>query len=541
MTDVGPETYEPVIKSEELFKAELASEILIHGEKCASVARIYNDWGEFCLNSGDLKGAKVQLEKSLKISTELAEGQPSESMVDTHYRLGQVIAAESRVTGSSEASKKHLLKTLGLREAFDNANTSKFKEGGAADGVGENGDLPTLSSTFDSTLIYSDQAEDARALGEYNEAGFLYLRSIKLRRKKFGISSPAVAQVLIRYGELLRMHLKYAEARTVVEEALAIYVQAYGPKHATVSEALNNLGQIQRLCGNLDEAEALLLEALRVRREMNGDYHLTTASTLNNLAETYRERGDFFQAINYHNATIESFEKAEGADHPGTINAKGNLGVTLRRQARNSMERGEELVREAVEYLHENQYDPSHPWVVKFGMENVLAQAQRLTEQGKHDESVQLYDSLINKKQVMAQLKAAFPSYGRTAPQDLLLLTEGRVEGLIGKAGKFYMKGKYVEADNVYNSCIEPSKKILGDQHVLIFRGTLAHSETKLALSQYDACKDLLVEAIQRRTDLLGPDHIEVAEATYGLAELYRAQAQYVEAEALYLQVSSFF
>ena len=57
------------------------------------------------------------------------------------------------------------------------------------------------------------------------------------------------------------------------------------------------------------------------------------------------------KAINYHNAAIEAFKESVGGDHPGAINAKGNLGVTLRRQAKNSLEQGESLVKEAYAQL----------------------------------------------------------------------------------------------------------------------------------------------------------------------------------------------
>jgi tetratricopeptide (TPR) repeat protein len=97
------------------------------------------------------------------------------------------------------------------------------------------------------------------------------------------------------------------DAKKALDEALAITMSAYGAEHGATTEALNNLGQINRLLGNHDEAEALLIEALQLRRKLCGDYHVQTASTLNNLAELMRERGDFFQAVNYHNAAIESF------------------------------------------------------------------------------------------------------------------------------------------------------------------------------------------------------------------------------------------
>lgn len=167
--------------------------------------------------------------------------------------------------------------------------------------------LGNVSSPFDSTLVYSDAAEEARRNGDFEEAGFLYLKTINLRRKKFGSSNAAIAPTLVKYAEVLRMVFKYKDAKKALDEALAISMTAYGAEHNATTEALNNLGQINRLLGNHDEAEALLIEALQLRRKLCGDYHVLTAATLNNLAELMRERGDYFQAVNYHNAAVESF------------------------------------------------------------------------------------------------------------------------------------------------------------------------------------------------------------------------------------------
>ena len=56
--------------------------------------------------------------------------------------------------------------------------------------------------------------------------------------------------------------------------------------------------------------------------------------------------------------------------------------------------------------LTAKDYAGDHPWIVKFGMENIISQASRLNDQGRYDEAVELYDGLISKKHVMAQLEA---------------------------------------------------------------------------------------------------------------------------------------
>ena len=153
------------------------------------------------------------------------------------------------------------------------------------------------------------------------------------KKGKFGANSTAAAQALSKYAEILRVQFKYGEAQEVLDEVLAINMAAYGASSQQTCDSLNALGQVHRLLGNLDESESLLLEAFQIRRKMLGDHNVATASSLNNLAELSRERGDYFQAINYHNrATLEAFTASVGEQHPGTVNAKGNIGVTLRRQ-----------------------------------------------------------------------------------------------------------------------------------------------------------------------------------------------------------------
>ena len=96
----------------------------------------------------------------------------------------------------------------------------------------------------DSTLIYNDMAENARLKGKFDEAIPLYLKSIYLRRRKFGDESPALCPVLVNYAEVLKHLEKYEEAQIVLEEAVAINMKVFGKKHENFAESINNLGQI---------------------------------------------------------------------------------------------------------------------------------------------------------------------------------------------------------------------------------------------------------------------------------------------------------
>lgn len=505
----------------EVYSKAIDAEVLLHGGDHPAVARAHTNYGEWLLIEGDVGAARYQLDTALRIYSTLAMGVLNEDWIDAHYRVGQAIAAESRVTGSSVASRNHLLKTLSMREDFDAARALDRATATPA-APGDPVPLPTLSSNMDSTLIYSDLAERDRAAGNYKDAAMLYTKSIKLRREKFGDTSAAVGQVLLKYGETLRLSLKYAEAKTAIDEALSIYMQLYGPKHVAVTEALNAAGQIQRLLGHLQEAEALLLESLQLRREMHGDLHVSTASSLNNLAEVCREKEDFFQAINYHNLAIEAFTKSVGAEHPGTMNARGNLGVTLRRQARQSESLGQELVKQTMDYLRTQQYDADHPWRAKFDTENAMAQAEHLAAQGQTDESLELYEALINKKHIVAQINATtalgtpaktgrLVTFTSTSPldsasppkkasQDVVLLTEGKVQGLLKRAHALCGRGQFVEAEGVYAATLASSRAILGIDSLYVYRCMVAHAECLTRLGRYPQAQAVLEEALQVRT-----------------------------------------
>ena len=156
---------------------------LLHGSSHIKVARAYNELGEHYFKKGDLIAAKENLEISLKMQADLAGGKysrgaytwkdaiPPEEFLDTHYRLGQVIAGQAKVTGSSEESKKHLIKTLGMREQYDSATQDQrdivnaYKLSGSNEEGGEL--IGGIGSSVDSTLVYMDQAEEARIQGDF--------------------------------------------------------------------------------------------------------------------------------------------------------------------------------------------------------------------------------------------------------------------------------------------------------------------------------------------------------------------------------------
>lgn len=522
---------------------EVKANVIIHGEKHGSVAQLYTDIGILYLASGKLDEAREYFEKSLSILTELY-GETHEDTIDAHYRLGRVLELQSEGM-DVRATRQHQMKTRLMREVFDDAiaKGANAKLGNALPPTAvshEHRMNVTRENSIDSTLLYDDMGEEARLAGDYDGARKFYIKAIELRRKKYGKNSPAVASVLINYAELLRIEGKYDKAESVLKEAQQMTLKAYGNNTERSAEILNNMGILQRNKGDLDKAEILLMDALKQRRLLYGDSHELVASTLNSIAELFRERKDFIQAIFYHNSSIESYEKSVGPNHPGTINAKGNLGVTLRRQARIGLEQGEALVKGAMEYFVDKKYNEKHPWVVKFGTEQILSQAERLNEEGKYEQAAALFDNILNDKvesDMQNAMSRSISAEMMSSSQDMLLLTEGRAKSLIGRATALIKnQSLYYEADQVIASCMKAISPILPPDHPSILKVNLMRAENKLRIGDFEAANNFFVSALQSRTDIYGPDHVEVAAVMRGLGQLYAIRAQFDQSETLLLQ-----
>ena len=188
---------------------KLESAVLIHGPQHPLTAQLCYELGRMNQAKGDLEASLGYFERSLEIR-QAALGNKAEETIDSRYRIGVVLAMIGEISESELIS--HRLETLKLRQAFD---SSDFADGSvqiARKNVG----------FMDSTLIYNDVAGDALARFDFDTADDLYMRSITLRRKKFGHKSPAVSKVLINYAESKRLQGELDEAEGLRREASLI-------------------------------------------------------------------------------------------------------------------------------------------------------------------------------------------------------------------------------------------------------------------------------------------------------------------------------
>jgi len=157
-------------------------------------------------------------------------------------------------------------------------------------------------------------------------------------------------------------------------------------------------------------------------------------------------------------------------------------------------DQGEELIRDTVQYLNTHEYQENHPWLVKFGNEHIITEAQKLATQGKHDLSLEMFDTLYKKKEALAlgggesPPRAKSPLGGRGVPasQEMKLIGTGKFSSMIGKAQGFIKKCKLAEAKAVLQECADFPQELLGDDSALVVETQRLQAEVCFHLADYD-------------------------------------------------------
>jgi Tfp pilus assembly protein PilF len=99
---------------------------------------------------------------------------------------------------------------------------------------------------------------------------------------------PADPLSLNNLAEIHRREGRYAEARTLLEQALTLT-----PPDSVAAAVLHNLGEVHRLYGQYTTAERYLRQALTRKESLFGQDHPQVARTLNTLARVHQETRDF--------------------------------------------------------------------------------------------------------------------------------------------------------------------------------------------------------------------------------------------------------
>ncbi|HEY3208476.1 MAG TPA: toll/interleukin-1 receptor domain-containing protein [Actinomycetota bacterium] len=195
---------------------------------------------------------------------------------------------------------------------------------------------------------------------QFAEARSMIERALALDKETFGADHPEVAMDLVALGRIQRAMEDLPGARDSLERALAVHEAAYGPQHARVAVDLIKLGRLLRAMGNLPAAREKLERGVALAETIFGPDHTEVAVGLGNLGRLLQDMGQLPEARATLDRALAIDEAAYGHDHP-------EVGTDLVNIARVQRDMGDladaKANLERAVAIQQAAYGPDHPEV----------------------------------------------------------------------------------------------------------------------------------------------------------------------------------
>ena len=174
----------------------------------------------------------------------------------------------------------------------------------------------------DSLFAHSDELCNS---GDYAQAISLVTEAMHIYEEVYGKEHPDYAQSISSLALYNSSLGNYSEAIRLGTEALNIYERVCGKEHPDYATSLSNLANANSALGNNSEAIRLGTEALNIRKKVLGTEHPGYASSLGNIATYHCYLCNYSEAIRLGTEALNIYEKIYGTEHPKYANFLRNL------------------------------------------------------------------------------------------------------------------------------------------------------------------------------------------------------------------------
>jgi tetratricopeptide (TPR) repeat protein len=261
---------------------------------------IFNELGLVYRDLGDLKDAKLLLEKALEdeIKT-LGEMHPRVAICQSnlamiHQDLGNLVEAKDLL----EKALKSDINNFGL---FN----------------------PTVAiGQSNLALVYKD-------LGNLQEAKGLLEKALESDVKNFGVMHPKVANRQSNLALIYKDLGNLKESEDLLKKALKSDIKNFGELHPTVSTRQSNLAAVYQDMGKLESAKEFSEKALKTEIKIFGILHHLVAIRQSNLALVYEDLGNYKEAKDLLEKAYLTSKKVLGENTTQTKSIKENLDNVL--------------------------------------------------------------------------------------------------------------------------------------------------------------------------------------------------------------------
>jgi CHAT domain-containing protein/tetratricopeptide (TPR) repeat protein len=390
-------------------------------------------------------------------------------------------------------------------------------------------------------LAQGGEAADVRAARE----------RVKRIEQAEGGESVGLAAALLELGVLLDSARADAEARTVLERALAIREKSLGKEHTGTATVLTRLGHVLDEQGNYAEARGALERSLAIREKLLGREHADTIASVADLGLVLFELGDLDAALALLERALASGEKAFGPRDPRVASYLAHLGrvysaLGRAQAARESEERALAIRSQVLGLEHLETAASQHELAVL------------LQSAGEYVRASELFQSTLS-----TRAKLLGPGDPDTALTELglgsVLHAQGRFEeaevhlgnalavceaqpgnphvttlrALDALSTLFVDRGRFREARPLLQRLYAGQQKKYPRDHPIVVAtlGRLAVLFAKLGDAEAES---LLVHAIAISEQTSAENPAQTAQLVEDLAELFEHEQRYVEAEPLF-------
>jgi hypothetical protein len=344
-------------------------------------------------------------------------------------------------------------------------------------------------------------------LGLYPEAKTQLEQALALHRRALGRENPKTLKTMSRLGRIASLQGEYTEAEGLINEALGIQRRVLGPEHPDTLVSMNSLATVYYWQAKYAPAEALNSQIMEIRRRVLGPQHPDTLGSAINLALDYVELGRYAQAEALLVPTLEIERRVKGPEHPETLKCMNNLAVAEYWLAKYAQ--AEALYGQAIE-IERRVLGAEHPDAL-MAMHNLAA---LYDVEGKYPQAEVLLNEVL-----VIQRRALGPEH-----PDTLRSTDTL-------ANVYIRQGKYAQAEVLYGHTLEIQRRVIGPEHLETLRSLVNLAFTNALQGKYAQAEALFSQdlAISRR--VLGPEHPETLSILPDLASTYQRQGKYALAE----------
>jgi len=187
------------------------------------------------------------------------------------------------------------------------------------------------------------------------------------------------ATLSLKLGEVYYKLGDYAEAETLLAEAIKIWRRESAGENANLAAAVNDLAMVYYARGEYARAETLLRECIALRRQFGREEDLL--KPMNNLAAILLARGEVAEAEEIYRESLTRRRAALGPRHKNVATSLRSLASVLLIEGK--PEQAEPLLREALS-IREEVFGPTSPPVAA-----VLLSLAKVDENLGHLEAAQ--------------------------------------------------------------------------------------------------------------------------------------------------------